>query len=450
MEACKAQAVAARTFAISRGVLKGKAISDASSTAQAYRVKRYDSGAYPHALEGASATAGQILTYKGKPISAVYSANNGGRTVSSAERWGSTYAYLIAQDDPWDAAGGSGKNGHGVGMSQRGAKWAANHGISYREILSFYYPGTEIMLNYGEAVPLSVNEKADAVVQAAESQMGNPYVFGAWGGICTPSYRKQYAGYNPQYKEKIYGACPVLSGKQSTCDGCKWKGKRAFDCRGYTHWCLLQAGIDISGSGATSQYNNNANWEKKGPISEMPDLVCCVFKDKNGTKSHTGLHIGKGDIDHCSGTVKRGKITDKGWTHYALPKGLYTTTAISDSEEVKIVIILKRGSKGQAVSALQEMLNKLGFDCGTVDGIFGTKTEAAVRSFQAAQGLTVDGIAGEMTQNALAVACAVVPPETGESGPVEAPAVQGEQITVALDQDTATTVYLALKKALGV
>lgn len=40
LEACKAQAVAARSFVIARGVLSGKVISDSSSTAQAYRANR--------------------------------------------------------------------------------------------------------------------------------------------------------------------------------------------------------------------------------------------------------------------------------------------------------------------------------------------------------------------------------------------------------------------------
>lgn len=35
-------------------------------------------------------------------------------------------------------------------MSQIGAAWAGAHGASYREILAFYYPGTELRANYGE------------------------------------------------------------------------------------------------------------------------------------------------------------------------------------------------------------------------------------------------------------------------------------------------------------
>ena len=33
--------------------------------------------------------------------------------------------------------------------------------------------------------------------------------------------------------------------------------------------------------------------------------------------SHTGMHLGNGEIIHCSGEVKRGKAADRGWTHYA-------------------------------------------------------------------------------------------------------------------------------------
>jgi peptidoglycan hydrolase-like amidase len=139
-EACKAQAVASRTFAVSKGVLAGKVISDSSSTDQAYRAKRYNRTLYPNAVQAAEDTEGQILLYNGEPINAVYSACNGGRTVSSEERWGGARPYLIAQDDPWDDS--TVRTGHGVGMSQRGAKHAAAIGKTYLEILAFYYPGT--------------------------------------------------------------------------------------------------------------------------------------------------------------------------------------------------------------------------------------------------------------------------------------------------------------------
>jgi peptidoglycan hydrolase-like protein with peptidoglycan-binding domain len=59
--------------------------------------------------------------------------------------------------------------------------------------------------------------------------------------------------------------------------------------------------------------------------------------------------------------------------------------------------VLKKGSKGEAVKRLQQSLYQLGYDPGTVDGIFGPKTESAVKAFQRSAGIDVDGIVGEIT-----------------------------------------------------
>lgn len=288
-----------------------------------------------------------------------------------------------------------------------------------------------------------MNEKASKVVEAARSQLGGPYVFGAWGSECTPSMRRKYAGYNPQYEPNIRKACPVLSGKQSSCEGCKWKGALAFDCRGFTHWALLQVGIKIDGGGATTQYNTKANWTQRGTIDAMPDLVCCVFKQRDGKMQHTGLHIGGGKIIHCSTTVKEGKTTDKGWTHYAVPVGLYDGQETTTAEPVKVLATLRKGSQGSAVSALQTMLNRLGFDSGKVDGIYGTKTMAAVRSFQEANGLTVDGIAGEQTLTTLAIRAATL-------DSVPATPVTYTLTISGLDADTAARLMAEFPQAVKV
>lgn len=58
------------------------------------------------------------------------------------------------------------------------------------------------------------------------------------------------------------------------------------------------------------------------------------------------------------------------------------------------------GSSGSAVKELQEALNRHGYDLA-VDGIFGEKTKAAVRSYQKKNGLKLDGIAGDETWGSL-------------------------------------------------
>lgn len=62
---------------------------------------------------------------------------------------------------------------------------------------------------------------------------------------------------------------------------------------------------------------------------------------------------------------------------------------------------LKFGDSGLEVEKLQNQLNKLGFDSGSVDGNFGQKTKLAVEEFQKRKGLSVDGTAGSVTLDEL-------------------------------------------------
>jgi hypothetical protein len=62
---------------------------------------------------------------------------------------------------------------------------------------------------------------------------------------------------------------------------------------------------------------------------------------------------------------------------------------------------LAPGDKGAAVTELQRALARAGYPVGTIDGQYGPSTKNAVAQFQAAQGLTADGIAGAQTLAAL-------------------------------------------------
>ena len=63
--------------------------------------------------------------------------------------------------------------------------------------------------------------------------------------------------------------------------------------------------------------------------------------------------------------------------------------------------VLQSGSRSTAVKTLQKALQALGYSVGTADGVYGPNTESAVRAFQQANGLTVDGKAGDATQTLL-------------------------------------------------
>ena len=61
----------------------------------------------------------------------------------------------------------------------------------------------------------------------------------------------------------------------------------------------------------------------------------------------------------------------------------------------------QRGDDGEEVLAIQKRLAELHYTVGTLDGEFGSATEKAVKAFQAAQGLEVDGVVGSATYRAL-------------------------------------------------
>ena len=63
----------------------------------------------------------------------------------------------------------------------------------------------------------------------------------------------------------------------------------------------------------------------------------------------------------------------------------------------------KYGSRGEEVKKIQTKLKNWGYYSGEVDGIYGSKTFEAVKKFQRKNGLTVDGIAGTNTLNALGI-----------------------------------------------
>ncbi|HEY3451336.1 MAG TPA: peptidoglycan DD-metalloendopeptidase family protein [Myxococcales bacterium] len=64
---------------------------------------------------------------------------------------------------------------------------------------------------------------------------------------------------------------------------------------------------------------------------------------------------------------------------------------------------LKQGAEGQAVKDVQQKLKEQGFNPGAVDGQFGPKTDLAVRNFQKANGLEVDGVVGSKTRGKLGI-----------------------------------------------
>ena len=134
-EAHRAQAIAARSYALANLNKRGSHGYDLKDTPQdqAYGGASSETPQTTHAV---LSTRGEVLTYDNKIIPAYYHASSGGKTNSAGEVWNHDLPYIQSVDG-FDK--GIKKNGHGVGMSQYGANNLANRGFSARQILNYFY-----------------------------------------------------------------------------------------------------------------------------------------------------------------------------------------------------------------------------------------------------------------------------------------------------------------------
>ena len=108
-------------------------------------------------------------------------------------------------------------------------------------------------------------------------------------------------------------------------------------------------------------------------------------------------------------SIKKGVLTAALAMAFTLPAAVgvgvsFTRTdngAHTQTEAVLSAAILRQGSTGGEVKEVQSRLKKWGYYNGSVDGVFGAATRAAVIAFQKKNGLTADGIVGRATYQAL-------------------------------------------------
>lgn len=80
-----------------------------------------------------------------------------------------------------------------------------------------------------------------------------------------------------------------------------------------------------------------------------------------------------------------------------ISSGVYVASEKYESTDPAISALSKLGSRGEEVRRIQKKLKELGFYKGSVDGIYGSATQKAVKAFQKNCGITADGIAGPKT-----------------------------------------------------
>jgi stage II sporulation protein D len=135
LEALKAQAIAARSYALANLGKRAALGFDLKDTPedQAYGGASAETAKTNTAVQD---TDRLVLTYNYKVVSAYYSASAGGQSISAKDVWGKDLPYLRSVPSYDDNVK---KNGHGVGMSQHGAQNLAKQGYNAYQILEYFY-----------------------------------------------------------------------------------------------------------------------------------------------------------------------------------------------------------------------------------------------------------------------------------------------------------------------
>jgi hypothetical protein len=139
IEALKAQAVAARSYAVN--AMTSSRHGDAHLCAGTHCQVWNPENKRLATDEAVGKTEGQVIKHDGMVANALYSANCGGRTLGNEEAFGSDpVPYLRPVECPVKGE----KRGHGVGLCQEGARALAGAGLSHVEVLKHYYHGVEV------------------------------------------------------------------------------------------------------------------------------------------------------------------------------------------------------------------------------------------------------------------------------------------------------------------
>ena len=300
-----------------------------------------------------------------------------------------------------------------------------------------------------------------------QSMVGQPYWYGTCVYKCTESLRSRKAAQYPSH----YGSSRTSRYKDDIS-----KKKVCADCVGLIKgYCWTGGGkgvIESIGTDSTyaSSYGANDCPDKSansmftyaknkgcawGTMDSLPEVPGIALR----SDGHVGVYVGGGyaveERGFSYGCVKT-RVKDRSWTHwYFLPFIDYGEAGNVKPPQTEYALgsrLLTKGTEGNDVKQLQEHLLKLGYSLPKygADGDFGSETEAAVRAFQKAEGLEVDGKYGEKSHAALMDALSAddeapeppaQPEDGGEENDAEKPT--GKVRWVAFKDQFFSTIMLA-------
>lgn len=208
--------------------------------------------------------------------------------------------------------------------------------------------------------------EAKHFLDVVEDYVGRAILFLDWEGEQNPNFRNpEYAKAWLAYVKQNTGIIPFIYMSKSVCRQYSWDSS-------YPLWCAQYKNQNPTG------YQDNPWTDSKGFGAWKTCLIL-----QYSSKGQLPGYYGNLDLD-------KAYITADEWLMYA--KG-----DIDTDPKDEPLPLLKKGDQNEYVRNWQMFLNLNGYACGNADGIFGPKTEKAVKKWQETHGLKPDGIIGPLT-----------------------------------------------------
>lgn len=336
MEALKAQAVAARTYALNYTNYCSNVIPN-STAAQTFTKNIND-----RAREAVNTTRGEVLVnLDGKVFSAMYDSfcyddndcpdskkNSDGTYTVTYTKMPYGEKHIITLSDPKQQSRINPKHGHAHGMSQLVSYELAKSGMNYREILSYFYSdGVEISLvlsptttdgseiikgpitNYIASIDSFNQMIYDQVVKSGVGTRSG--VVAAATTLVSGFYSQ--TGYKlpyeliPSGKYEGYGIDP----KWGTNTGNANYPLNGLDCSGFISWAIHNGGFayQIKSANDWGNSGNKRNWSKgtTDDTAKPGDLIFNKPASANGTTGHIRMIIGVNNDGYVVAEASSGK-----------------------------------------------------------------------------------------------------------------------------------------------